>query len=67
MVAGHENEINLGNAPHPFGTDGLNPAKPWPLGELLVLLAVDFAGQTTDAFRTVVKEIEFTHRSLLLT
>jgi hypothetical protein len=66
MVAGHENEINLGDAPHPFWADGLDPAEPGSRGQLFVLLAVDFAGQTSDTFCTVVKEIKFAHNHLLV-
>jgi hypothetical protein len=67
MVAGHEDEINLGDGPNPFGAYSLNPAQSGSLGEPFVFLAMDFAGQTADAFCTVMKEIEFAHRLLLIT
>jgi hypothetical protein len=66
MVAGHEDEIYFGNASHPFGADGLNPAQPGAYGQSFILLAVNFTGQTPNAFCAIMEEIEFTHGFLLV-
>jgi hypothetical protein len=66
MVAGHEHKIHFGDTPHPFGADGLDPAQPGAYGQPLVLLAMNFTGQTPDAFCAVMEEIKFTHGILLV-
>jgi hypothetical protein len=66
MVARHKNKIDFGDASHPLGTYGFNPAQPGACGQSFILLAVNFTGQTPDAFRTIVEEIKFTHGLLLV-
>jgi hypothetical protein len=66
MVARHEDKIDFGNASYPFGANGFNPAQSRPVRKLFVILAVDFTGQTPDAFCAVMKEIIFTHGFLLV-
>jgi hypothetical protein len=66
MVAGHKDEIDLGNAPHPFGADGLHPAQPGAHWQSLILFAVNFAGQTPDALCAIMEEIKFAHGFFLI-
>jgi hypothetical protein len=44
MVAGHEHEIDFGEASYPFWADGLNPTQPGAYRQSFILLAVNFTG-----------------------
>jgi hypothetical protein len=66
VVAGHKDEIDFWNASHPFGADGFNPAQPRTYGQPLILLAMNFTGQTANAFCAIMEEIKFTHGFLLV-
>jgi hypothetical protein len=66
MVAGHEHEIDFGEASYPFWADGLNPTQPGAGGEFFILLAMNFTGQTPNAFCAVMEEIKITHGFLLV-
>jgi hypothetical protein len=66
MVTRHEDEIYFWNASHPFGADGFNPAKPGAYGQPLLLLTMNFTGQTPNTFCAIMEEIKFTHGFLLV-